>query len=74
MSDPPVGPASWRLTAIDIANGNGTALVTLRSGIRFVGSVDINLSRNEVLFLRTDSGGWCVIDWTEIVAMGGEPP
>lgn len=69
-SDLPVSAASWRISAFDIANGNGIAVVTLRSGKEFTGRVNKQLSMNDVLHLNTDVG-WHTIDWTEIAAITG---
>lgn len=66
-----VQPAEWRLTLLDIENGGGTATVTLRSGVQLTGSYDSKLSQNASAFLRTNKGGWHVIDYTEIAAITG---
>lgn len=65
-----VAEASWRLSAMDIAHGNGKATVALKSGLEYEGTVDEKLSAHEVLFLRTQTG-WVAIDWEEIAAMEG---
>lgn len=70
--DAPVHESSWRLSAFDIANSDGVATVTLRSGVQLAGRVDKHLSLNEVLFLRTATRGWHTVDWTEIAALSGE--
>lgn len=74
MTDERTHPTSWKLSIYDIANGEGIATVTLRSGVQFVGTVDKRLSSGDVLFLRTlATGGWHTIDYTEIAAVTGEP-
>ncbi len=70
---PPVGAATWRLICTDIANGGGTATVTLRSGTQLRGRVNSTFLDNpSTLHLRTTLG-WHAIDWTEIAAISGEP-
>lgn len=71
LVDPAVSEASWRLSAYDIANGDGIATVTLRSGAQLSGTVNKSLSAQEVLHLNTERG-WHTIDWTEIAAISGE--
>lgn len=72
VDGPAVNEASWRLSATDIARGDGIATVTLRSGAQLTGSVDLMLSEHEVLHLKVDRG-WVSIDWTEIAALAGQP-
>lgn len=71
VDEPAVNEASWRLSATDIARGDGIATVTLRSGVQLTGSVDLMLSEHEVLHLKVDRG-WVSIDWTEIAAIAGQ--
>jgi hypothetical protein len=68
-----VGEASWRLAVFDIANGDGIATITLKSGVQLSGEVDRGLSESDVLFVRTKTKGWHTIDWEEIAAISGEP-
>lgn len=67
-----VSESSWKLSAYDIANGGGTATVTLRSGVQLQGSVNKELSACDVLHLNTPRG-WHTIDWAEVAAFSGEP-
>lgn len=68
-----VPAASWRLSVADICNGNGVAVITLRSGVQLRGIPDQRLSQREVLHLRQPNiDGWSLIDWDEIAAVTGE--
>jgi hypothetical protein len=69
MSD--LAASMFRLSAFDVANGNGTATVTLRSGAAFEGEVDKHLSTGDLLHLKTPKG-WHAIDYCEIAAITGE--
>lgn len=65
--------STFRLAAADIANGHGTATVTLRSGAAFHGRVNKQLTNEDVLHLTAvGGGGWHTIDWNEIAAITGE--
>lgn len=69
----PVHESLWRLSAWDIANGDGIATVYLKGGATLSGRVNKRLSGANVLHLTTERG-WHTIDWTEIAAISGEAP
>lgn len=70
--DAPVHESEWRLSIYDIANGDGIAKVTLRSGVQITGKPSKSKSEHATLFMYEDRG-WHVIDWTEIAAISGAP-
>lgn len=63
--------STFRLGVHDIANGDGIATVTLRSGVQLSGTVKLNLTDDVVLHLKT-ARGWHTIDWNDIAALSGE--
>jgi hypothetical protein len=58
--------------ATNCARDNATAVITLRSGARFEGTL-ARASASDTAHLKTDVGGWVTIDKKEIAAVEARP-
>lgn len=80
-------PASyWRIVLLDIKNGDGVAVVTLKSGVQLAGRIDSRDDvQRQVISLKSGrwranhpsdifdlDGGWHVIDYTQVAAITGK--
>lgn len=79
-------PASyWRIVLLDIKNGDGVAVVTLKSGVQLAGKVSTTPGQHQAVTLRSGcwranhpsdifdlDGGWHVIDYTQVAAITGK--
>jgi hypothetical protein len=69
-----ISNAEWKISIIDIAKGNGTATVTLKSGVQLSGKADAeHIGDAMVALFLTTKRGWHVIDYDQIAAITGEP-